>query len=77
MAIRDAATTVDSISNTPVTAVMSFNGMLIAVQVILAVTVVAWEWIGAGTLATIEPAIAFGVALIWLPFKKYVLPWLM
>ena len=46
-------------------------------QAFLGFSVIYWAWIEVDALAALEPAVAFVAALAWLPFKKFILPWLM
>ncbi len=70
------ATGLDNVSNTPVTAVVTFGLFLAAVHSFIGVSVVVWDWIQPEALSAADVGITFVATVVWLPLKNKVLPWL-
>lgn len=63
-----------SVQAAPVSSVLTFTGLLLAVQAVLAFSILRWSWVTGEELAAMEPGVTFAVAIAWLPLRKWVLP---
>lgn len=65
MTVRRVADTVD----TPVGAVLSFGGLLLAIDSALSTVQLASGAFSASLLASLDPAITFVAAVLWFPVR--------
>ena len=73
---RAAARALETMDS-PGSAVLTFSGLLLGVQSLLLFAQLRWSLFTVEELAGLEPALTFVVGLIWVPVKRWLLPFFM